>query len=214
MNATRHSSASSVIASGFPSGGIDMRLNAKSMAVVDTEHARDRLKQALQLRASSLPIETVAERPTSVNVQHGVGTRKVLKVVKSNRSVLKSHVRQLPTPLSTQEVHQQLVMSSTEEPSTVSPTTQEAIEVLEEVGSSIDLETTSDESVETTSTTTYAPAPTTSTSSTSTTSTQQPVSEDFSDNEIEEEVVVVSDTIVIRLPHETFVTGCNKNDQC
>ncbi|KAK6052782.1 hypothetical protein COOONC_09714 [Cooperia oncophora] len=64
-------------------------------------------------------------------------------------------------------------------------------------------------------TTTETPAPTTTTSSTtSSTTTPQPIAEIIPDNELEEEVVVVSDAIVIRLPHEAYVTGCNENAQC
>ncbi|PIO60154.1 hypothetical protein TELCIR_18356, partial [Teladorsagia circumcincta] len=187
-------SASSVVSS-FPAGGVDFKLNTKPMAVVSSDHARDHFK-----KDPAVP-------------------KRALKVLHSKSLALKQvkgFVRHLPKPLTIQEMHRQLIeSSSTEEPPAEAANT-EATETREVIESSADQEATSEESVEPSiEITTDAPSPTTTMSTTApTATTYEPVVDSVPDNEIEEEVVVFSDTIVIRLPHETFVTGCNRNAQC
>ncbi|ETN80800.1 von Willebrand factor type A domain protein [Necator americanus] len=85
----------SSIAQLFPPGGVDVKLNPKSVAIVETDHARDQFKQALQLRASSAqpsPIERT-ERISKSNDVHA----DIHEMPKHTRSVLvKSSVRRKP----------------------------------------------------------------------------------------------------------------------
>ncbi|XGW13994.1 hypothetical protein V3C99_000349 [Haemonchus contortus] len=213
-------SASLMEPSDFPSGGIDIQLNTKQVAIVSSDHARDRFKQALQLRANPQPVaENLDGLDTSLPngvPRRAAPSKSTFKVLNGNGLAVKhvkGFVRQLPKPLSIQEMHQLLpIPSSTQEPQETSTT-----EELEEDDTSvIDEDAVLEESVTTTTlATTDAPTPTSTVSYTSSTLFYPPAEETVvDDDEIEEEVVVVSDMIVLRLPHETFITGCNKHASC
>ncbi|VDO28537.1 unnamed protein product [Haemonchus placei] len=208
-------SASLMEPSDFPSGGIDIKLNTKQVAIVSSDHARDRFKQALQLRANAQPVAGSLDS-LDTSLPNGVPRRAApAKSTFNGLAVkhVKGFVRQLPKPLSIQEMHQLLpTSSSTQEPQETSTT--EALE--EDDTSVIDEDAVLEDSVTTTTlATTDAPTPTSTVSYTSATSTFPPAKETVvDDDEIEEEVVVVSDMIVLRLPHETFITGCNKHASC
>nr|CDJ93526.1 von Willebrand factor domain containing protein [Haemonchus contortus] len=176
--------------------------------------------EALQLRANPQPVaENLDGLDTSLpnGVPRRVApTKSTFKVLNGNGLAVKhvkGFVRQLPKPLSIQEMHQLLpISSSTQEPQETSTT--EALE--EDDTSVIDEDAVLEESVTTTTlATTDAPTPTSTVRYTSATSFYPPAEETVvDDDEIEEEVVVVSDMIVLRLPHETFITGCNKHASC
>ncbi|KHJ75980.1 hypothetical protein OESDEN_24401, partial [Oesophagostomum dentatum] len=75
----------SSIAPLFPSGGVDMMLNSKSVAIVSTDHARNRFKQALQLRANSSQTSTIREiTAKSENVENKAHKKGVSQIVSAS----------------------------------------------------------------------------------------------------------------------------------
>uniref|UniRef100_A0A183GTG4 ZP domain-containing protein n=1 Tax=Heligmosomoides polygyrus TaxID=6339 RepID=A0A183GTG4_HELPZ len=126
-------SISSVTPPSFPLGGVDVKLNTKTVAVVASNLARDRLKEALQLRANSLSVDVspaaarrLADgREQSLHVSESVRQEQsVLRVLTGNGLAVKQvkgFVRQLERPTTGQE-EQHLVRSPTTERPPTLPT--------------------------------------------------------------------------------------------
>ncbi|EYB94990.1 hypothetical protein Y032_0165g48 [Ancylostoma ceylanicum] len=215
----------SSIAPLFPPGGVDVTLNSKSVAIVRTDHARDRFKQALQLRAGAAqsPALITAEiiprgGAIPVEIHHMPNQGGPVLVTASLRSgphpsnlvlkQVKGFVKQSP---SSQDFHEDL----RELPLTTKPST--------EIQSSTAVSTEQphvEEATRSTQQTSHFPSTATTQLHTTTSRTILPIAtmveivESSSLDDFEEEVVVTSDPLVVRLPHEKFVTGCPRSVQC
>ncbi|RCN36064.1 hypothetical protein ANCCAN_18073, partial [Ancylostoma caninum] len=212
----------SSIAPLFPAGGVDVTLNSKSVAIVRTDHARDRFKQALQLRAGaaqstalitaenisqsgSFPVEIHQkpnqERPVLVTASLRSGphaSNLVMKQVKGFVKQTQNSKNILSEPPSSTKSSAEKRLSTTvpiEQPRLEETTrsTQQTSHVLS---------TTTTQLHTTTPRTIFA------------TATIEEIVESTSLDDVEEEVVVTSDPLVVRLPHEKFVTGCPRSVQC
>ncbi|KAK6745165.1 hypothetical protein RB195_011716 [Necator americanus] len=216
----------SSIAQLFPPGGVDVKLNPKSVAIVETDHARDQFKQALQLRASSAqpsPIERT-ERISNSNDVHA----DIHEMPKHTRSVLvKSSVRRKPNNVVLRKLKGFVRKSSRDK--NVHENVKEAI--LSETSPAVhhtvrsstlqfDEVTDSIETMQTTQMSSSSPSITTTPSlhsTTSSTSVPTVTVEDVDNNTIddfEEEVIVTSEALLVRSPHEKFVTGCSRSGRC
>ncbi|KAL6726038.1 hypothetical protein Aduo_008051 [Ancylostoma duodenale] len=215
----------SSIAPLFPAGGVDVTLNSKSVAIVRTDHARDRFKQALQLRAGAaqspalITAENILESgsvPVEIHQKPNQGTP--VLVTASLKSVphtsnlvmkqVKGFVKQTP---SSQNIHENLSelppvtkKSAEMRLSTTVPTTQPRLEEM----------TRSTQQTSHLPTTTTTQLHTTTSRTVFATATIEEIVESDAPDDVEEEVVVTSDPLVVRLPHEKFVTGCPRSVQC
>lgn len=216
-------SISSVTPPSFPLGGVDVKLNTKTVAVVASNLARDRLKEALQLRANSLSVDVspaaarrLADgREQSLHVSESVRQEQsVLRVLTGNGLAVKQvkgFVRQLERPTTGQE-EQHLVRSpTTERPPTLPTAAHSGGFELNTRKGIVRKEIRKRRSRPTTTSTTNTPP----FSTTLVGSTQKVAAVEINLlDDFEEEVVVVTDTLIVRLPHETFITGCSLTAQC
>ncbi|WKY02702.1 hypothetical protein Q1695_016175 [Nippostrongylus brasiliensis] len=162
----------------FPSGGVDVILNTKTVAVVGSDQARDRFKQALQLRANSL----AAGKPSAT-----VGHLEELEMLRefSRDDLLKSEEMDMIVERSE---------GSADPPSQIRLPQGTSRFVL---------------SLPVSSTSSSPPPPPPPPSDPPVASLAEAV-----DDDAEEEAVVISDTLVIRIEHENFITGCGQAAQC
>ncbi|RCN27215.1 hypothetical protein ANCCAN_27052 [Ancylostoma caninum] len=205
----------SPIAPLFPAGGVDVTLNSKSVAIVRTDHARDRFKQALQLRAGaaalitaenisqsgSVPVEIHQkpnqERPVLVTASLKSGPHASNLVMKQ----VKGFVKQTPN---SKNIHDGL----RESPSSTKSSA--------EVRLSTTVPTEQPRLEETTRSTQQTRLDGSNDSLKPLVAEQKQWAKKDPEllDDVKEEVVVTSDPLVVRLPHENFVTGCPRSVQC